>query len=260
MQQCFVIQPFDGGERYDKRYEDLLKPAIIDANLLPYRVDEDPGASDLIAEIERRIRASTICLAEICTDNPNVWFELGYAFAMQKPVVMVCSNERRGAFPFDVQHRPIIIYSTDSPSDFVKAQKAITAQLVAKVRKREQMGHIPSVKSISSVKGLEQYEIAGLVTVAEEVDGEIAVYQFYNDMRRAGYTGVASTLARKSLTERSMLEDFEDESYGGEPFDALRVTSLGITWLRENHDQLVLKVETNVTQVSQSELDDDLPF
>src|ERR1022692_861504 len=107
MDRCFVIQPFDKG-RYDKRYEDVFVPAIKDAGLEPYRVDRDLGVSIPIAEIQSGIESSQACLAEISTDNPNVWFELGYAIASQREVVMVCSEERTAHFPFDVQHRAII--------------------------------------------------------------------------------------------------------------------------------------------------------
>jgi hypothetical protein len=41
MPRCFVIQPFDDGGPYDKRYKDVLLPAIKDADLEPYRIDED---------------------------------------------------------------------------------------------------------------------------------------------------------------------------------------------------------------------------
>jgi hypothetical protein len=30
---CFVIQPFDSGSKYDKRFEDIYKPAIEAADL-----------------------------------------------------------------------------------------------------------------------------------------------------------------------------------------------------------------------------------
>ena len=116
MGTCFVIQPFDRGP-YDKRYEDVFEPAISEVGLEPYRVDRDPGVSIPIEDIQSGIRASDVCLAEITTDNPNVWFELGFALASHKPVVLVCSEERE-KFPFDVQHRTIITYATDSPRDF----------------------------------------------------------------------------------------------------------------------------------------------
>ena len=117
MPKCFVIQPFDG-ERYDKRYRDVFAPAIENAGLEPYRVDRDPSVDVPIEDIERGIEGSGVCLAEISTDNPNVWYELGYAIAMKRAVVLVCSDERTTKYPFDVHHRKVIQYSTQSLSDF----------------------------------------------------------------------------------------------------------------------------------------------
>jgi hypothetical protein len=76
MATCFVIQPFDAGN-FDGRYRDIFKPAIQAADFEPYRVDEDPSVSIPIDVIEKQIRAAAAaCLADITTDNANVWFEL----------------------------------------------------------------------------------------------------------------------------------------------------------------------------------------
>lgn len=93
MGTCFVIQPFDKGV-FDKRYDDIVKPAITDAGLEPYRVDRDPSSNIVIDDIQNGIINAEVCLAEITTDNPNVWFELGFAIASGKEVVLVCSSER----------------------------------------------------------------------------------------------------------------------------------------------------------------------
>ena len=76
MPTCFVIQPFDRGA-FDKRYDDTIAPAIAAAGLEPYRVDRDPRVVVPIDQIEEGIRASQACVADISTDNPNVWYELG---------------------------------------------------------------------------------------------------------------------------------------------------------------------------------------
>ena len=162
MPRCFVIQPFDG-DQYDKRYKDVFAPAIKNADLEPYRVDQDPSVSVPIDDIERGIENSSVCFAEISTDNPNVWFELGYAIASKREMVLVCSDERKTPFPFDVQHRKIIKYSTQSKSDFETVQSKITEQLKAVLIRRENLGRLSSLSSVSRVEGLEQYEIAGLV-------------------------------------------------------------------------------------------------
>jgi hypothetical protein len=137
MKNCFVMQPFDGGV-FDKRYSDVFSPAIIDAGLVPYRVDQDPGASIPIQSIEEGIRNSLICLADISIDNPNVWFELGYALSAGKQVVLVCSSERTSKFPFDIQHRAIIKYKSESSSDFENLKKAVTQKLKAYINQKDQ--------------------------------------------------------------------------------------------------------------------------
>lgn len=124
MEKCFVIQPFDNS-KFDKRYDDIFKPAITKAGLEPYRIDQDLSVRIPIDEIERGIQDSVLCFAEITTDNPNVWYELGYSFACQKDVILVCSDERSGSFPFDIQHRQIVKYKTSSKSDFESLEDQI---------------------------------------------------------------------------------------------------------------------------------------
>lgn len=44
-------------------------------------------------------------IAEISTDNPNVCFKLGYALAHSIVVILMCSDERKTSFPFDIRQR-----------------------------------------------------------------------------------------------------------------------------------------------------------
>ena len=72
MPTCFVIQPFDNG-KYDKRFEDVYKPAIEAAGAEAYRVDRDHSVEVPIDAIEEGIRSAEVCLADVSDDNPNVW-------------------------------------------------------------------------------------------------------------------------------------------------------------------------------------------
>ena len=96
MDTCFIIQPFDK-DKFDQRFTDIFDPAIQSAGLEPYRVDRDPSVRIPIEQIEDGIKSSRICFAEITMDNPNVWYELGFAFACGKDVVMV--SEEKQHFP-----------------------------------------------------------------------------------------------------------------------------------------------------------------
>ena len=116
---CFMMQPFDKG-KFDKRYNEIIEPIILECGLVPYRVDKDVASIIPIESIHTKINSSFICIAEITTDNPNVWYELGYALALGKPAIMLCSDERETQFPFDIRHRNILIYQTQTLSDFEK--------------------------------------------------------------------------------------------------------------------------------------------
>jgi len=243
MDRCFVIQPFDKG-KYDKRYDDVFAPAVKDAGLEPYRVDRDPGVSVPIDEIKAGIEGSQVCLVEISTDNPNVWFELGYAIAKQREIAMVCSNERTSPFPFDVQHRSIIQYSTESPQDFLKLREKITARLDAALKKRQQLEVLNEVVSVSKIEGLEQYEIAALVAVAQQLsdpEGKVSGWLVGQDMDAAGFTRLAANMGLKSLLDKEMLESFDERDQDGDPYKVYRVTDKGMSWLFDNKSSLTLR-------------------
>lgn len=129
MDTCFIIQPFN--QNYNQLYEEVFKKAVIEAGLLPYRIDQDFRVRIPIESIEKGIKESLLCFAEISTNNPNVWYELGFAFACNKDIIMICSDKRTDEFPFDIRHRQIIKYKTDSPSDFDNLREAITAKINA---------------------------------------------------------------------------------------------------------------------------------
>lgn len=245
MNRCFVIQPFDGG-KFDKRFDDVFAPAIKAADLEPYRVDRDPGVTIPIEDIQSGIESSRACLADITTDNPNVWFELGYAIASQREVVLICSDERTTRFPFDVQHRKIIKYSTESMRDFQQLCDDITTRLKAMLEKKARLVDLASMSSVAPVEGLEQYEIATLVAVAQQVTdptGGVSAYYIQADMGSAGFKQIATTLGVRALLGKQLLETFQDSEIDGHMFTAYRVTELGMDWLYRNTDKLKLKAD-----------------
>jgi nucleoside 2-deoxyribosyltransferase len=167
MATCFVIQPFDGGT-YDKRFKDVYEPAIKAAGYEPYRVDQDASVSVPIESIEDGIRSAVVCLADITLDNPNVWYELGFAFASGKPVVMICNMAERLSkkFPFDIQHKTIITYKAESSSDFDVLKASITTKIKAYVSKDAALQIMSESENVSPVAGLSQPEIMVLAILA----------------------------------------------------------------------------------------------
>ena len=245
MGTCFIIQPFDR-DRFDKRYKDTFKPAIEAAGLEPYRVDQDPAAAIPINEIEAGIRRAEVCLAEVTTDNPNVWFELGYAIATRKPVVIVC-DEKRERFPFDIQHRNIIHYKSDSISDFSALADKITSSVKAVIERRQQIDDVADLSPVVATDGLSQHEMVALVTVAANntlgTTDPASAWLVRSDMNRAGFTDIAVTLAVRGLIRKNLIKEATGVDDNGEEYLALAATEAGMSWLDHNQEKLVLRKE-----------------
>ena len=265
MGTCFVIQPFDGG-KFDKRFEDVYRPAIKAAGLEPYRVDTDPSASIPIDEIENGIRNADLCFADITLDNPNVWFELGYALASFKDICLICSEERVGKFPFDVQHRQIIRYRVDSPSDYKKLEQSITSRISAIQQKSSNLAALSATSPIKEEPGLSQHEMMVLATIMESIDGpgnSVAHGYIRSELERLGYNNLALNIGLTRLLKRGMINYREESNrdYDGS-YNMYSIEDSGIDWLLENYSLLNLKSSQSKTRNSAPvpDLDDEIPF
>lgn len=245
MDKCFVMQPFDAGD-FDSRYEDVIAPAIREAGLEPYRVDRDPKVSIPIQDIESGIRESRLCVADISLDNPNVWFELGFAIASFKEVALICSDQRQSKFPFDVQHRSIIRYSTGAPRDFEVLKSSITRRLKALMQKSETLFRAADVSATRKIEGLEQQEVVTLAAIGENIDateGLAKVHAIRNDMERFGFTRMATTIALKTLQDKGFIESTSYQDSDGDYITAYSLTREGWDWIVDNKEQFVLRRE-----------------
>ena len=132
---CFVMQPFATplGDYYEKIY----KPAIEKAGLKPVRADADIfGTGKIIDQVWRGINDAKVLVAELTSRNPNVFYELGVAHALNKPVVLVSSNE--DDVPFDLQHIRVIYYDMADPFWGNKLLDKVSENVVSAIRNPEE--------------------------------------------------------------------------------------------------------------------------
>lgn len=259
MQHCFVIQPFDNGGVFDRRFDETVAPAVRKAGLEPYRVDRDPKVTIPIDEIETGIRGSRACLPDISLDNPNVWFELGYAIASTKDVVLICSDERQSKFPFDVQHRSIIRYQTGSAGAFAALAERITERLLAISSKQQSIAEFAAASPMAATEGLSQHEVVALVMVMKNrltPDATVSPHQVQEDMLKAGHTEIATALALENLQRKHLIEARQVQDEQGYDYSVLAITVEGIEWLLANQDKLVLEQP----RPEPSPYQDNLPF
>jgi len=233
-----VLQPFDKGA-FDKRYDDVFAPAIKKAGLEAYRVDRDPSAIIPIDTIEKNIKDADACLADISKENPNVWYEVGYAFASGKEVVLVCKEG--STFPFDVRHRSIITYPTDSPRDFQKLQRDITQRLEALAEKEKMIVELTPVKP---TRGLTAVEIVALALIMEDslsLNPGIVGERVADDLDRAGFTRIAAALAIQGLLTKGYIENIVCHEEYGNTYESYKITSEGIQWCVDNQNKFTLQ-------------------
>ena len=105
---CFVLMPFgtktDGNKKeinFDTVYNSFIKPAIIKANLIPIRADEEKDGGFIHKPMYERLLFCSFAVADLSFDNANVFYELGIRHAV-KPYTTVCIFEKNTKLSFDV--------------------------------------------------------------------------------------------------------------------------------------------------------------
>ena len=235
---CFVIQPIRD-EEFTKRYSEVFKPAIEAANLSAYRIDLDPEVKNIIDGIEKKIADAALCLVDISIDNPNVWYELGYAYAKNKDIGMICEESRRMSFPFDISHRSIIKYKTDSPSDFTLLKTKITEKINAYLESQRISQKI--IKSpLKNDEGFQPYETSLLgVIIGEQItdEGSVPIYTLQEKMLQLGFTKPAISIGIRSLKQRSLIKiSIDSDIFTGDSYEVCKLTEEGENFILSHTD------------------------
>jgi hypothetical protein len=132
---CFVMMPF--AEPIGNYYKLIYEPAIRKTGLQPLRADNEIfGTGKIIDQIWKGINGSKILIAELTNRNPNVFYELGLAHALNKPVVLVSSNQ--DDVPFDLQHIRVIYYDMRDPFWGEKLIEKVAENIVSALKNPEE--------------------------------------------------------------------------------------------------------------------------
>ena len=103
----FVLMPFN--EEFDDIYKFGIKGAAEDANAHAERVDEQLYDEGILDRIFNQINKADVIIADMTGRNPNVFYEVGYAHALGKIVLLLTQNA--DDIPFDLKHRPHTVYA-----------------------------------------------------------------------------------------------------------------------------------------------------
>lgn len=106
---CFVLMPFQ--PPFDRIYKKVLVSAIREGGLKPLRADEIFTTTPIVEEIWSHIATARLVIADVTGRNANVFYELGLAHAVGKPVIILTQSSED--VPFDIAYIRYFTYTDD---------------------------------------------------------------------------------------------------------------------------------------------------
>lgn len=106
LSDVFVLMPFL--DELKPVYEDHIKAVVQRINFTVARADDFFAANSIISDVWNAINRAKILVADCTSRNPNVFYEIGIAHSIGKPVVLI--SQSPDDIPFDIQHMRTLLY------------------------------------------------------------------------------------------------------------------------------------------------------
>jgi hypothetical protein len=106
--QAFIIMPF--AEGFDEVYNLFIADTMATAGYEVVRSDDIRSQQNILKDIVVGIAGAGLIVADLTDANPNVYYELGIAHALRRPVILL--TQRIEDLPFDLRSYRVIPYST----------------------------------------------------------------------------------------------------------------------------------------------------
>jgi hypothetical protein len=105
----FVAMPFDNA--FTDEFEIAFCEAAKETSFVCERMDQGKAfTGEIVSEIRNRIKESRGVIGLVNSHNPNVFFELGFALALEKPIILVA--KKGVVLPFDLSTHHCIQYES----------------------------------------------------------------------------------------------------------------------------------------------------
>jgi hypothetical protein len=121
--KAFVLMPFK--EPFNSYYPAIYRPALEDAGFDVTRADDLFTPQPVMLDIQNSILNAEVILCDMSDRNPNVFYELGLAHAIGKPVVLI--SRKKDDIPFDLRHIRVILYDYTVAGWEATLRKAVTS-------------------------------------------------------------------------------------------------------------------------------------
>jgi predicted Rossmann-fold nucleotide-binding protein len=116
----FIIMPFK--EEFDELYS-VYKTVCSDFGFEAVRTDKVFSLEKILPRILNGIRHSAFVIADVTETSPNVFYEVGFAEGLGRPIITTAKKDTK--LPFDIADTPVTFWS--NPED-LKAKLESTIQ------------------------------------------------------------------------------------------------------------------------------------
>lgn len=117
---AFVAMPF--APEFEDVFDYGISAAVRNNGLLCERIDRSVYTGDILSRVKAKIRSAKLLVADLTGANPNVYLEVGYAWAAEIPTVLLRRGESE--LMFDVRGERCLSYGS-----IKELEIALTAEL-----------------------------------------------------------------------------------------------------------------------------------
>ncbi len=104
---CFVVMQFT--EEFNILYRDVIRPVCESYGYKVVRGDDFYTSGSIMEDVTQSIRSAALIIADVTPDNANMFYEVGYAHAINKPTILL-SDKKRERLPFDISGFRTLFY------------------------------------------------------------------------------------------------------------------------------------------------------
>jgi hypothetical protein len=135
--EVFVLMPFT--DALKPVYEDHMKAVAASLGRTIARADDFFAANSVISDVWNAIYQARVLIADCTGRNPNVFYELGIAHTLGKPVVLIAQST--DDIPFDIRHIRTILYNF-TPRGMRDFESALAATLTSELQQPQTMAEL----------------------------------------------------------------------------------------------------------------------
>lgn len=106
--RAFVLMPF--APEFNEIYNLFIVPTVTQVGYDVTRADDLLSQRNILRDILESIAMSDLVIADLTKTNPNVYYELGLAHSLRKPVILLTQSVED--LPFDLRSYRVIPYNT----------------------------------------------------------------------------------------------------------------------------------------------------